>query len=480
MNSGYPDSGYSSLRPRETDSDQRWGARGLSSGCRFRLMCSSGCKIQQRSYDNQLSYVGTHILVVSRRIKFASMKAKLSNEWGTAVSFKYQLPNEDLNALVSVTNDEDMENMMAEYDRLQKMGCRFSMMRLFVFPKKPNGSSQSSLGPLMEKRKQEGSPDSSPIPGIRVLKTSDRRENSDIQSQKQYRLEFAEASSSLIKVPAPLQPELQVRIQEFQKPQLRQSPDPIGPNLNIPGRRICSNPVRAVNLSSQDMARPSPINQVYIPPQKEILQNPSPPEFYMHDPGSHFVLQSCWQMKEPHGDQQYQTLYFMHAGSSKLQQPMSAVGPMGQPVPGSRGYYNPLQKMTGPVQVYSPEAAPLSNSMAIVRAGADVQRQNGLNPTEPHRTPTKSPNPVSKLPWKPIPIDKRIVYKPTAPIPLADTEPYSNQNFVYEQSPRQIYYMEATPAMNPQYQLMNLDMEYRQISCLSFRNALAEVGIGKS
>lgn len=470
MNSGNPDCGHSSLRSRETDSDQRRGARDLANGFRFRLMCSYGGKIQQRSYDNQLSYVGNYILAVNRRIKFASMKATLSNLWGTGVSFKYQLPNEDLNALVSVTNDEDMENMLAEYDRLRKMGCRFSMMRLFVFPNKPNGSSQSSLGPLIEEWKQEGSSDSSPTPGIRCVNTADRRANTDIKSQKQYGLEFADVSSSLIKARAPLQPELQVRIQEFQKPQLRQSPDLISPNLNIPGSRICSDAVRAVNLSNQDMTRPSSVNQAYISEQPQILQNPSPPEFYMQDPGSNFVLQGCWQIKEPHGDQQHQTLYFVHAGSSKLQQHMSAVGPMGQPVPGSRGYYNPSQRMPRSVQVCSLEVAgPLSNTMAIIEKGSDStepQRtrtkipafEKGSDPTEPQRTRVKIPAPVSKVPWEPIAIDKRIVYKPTAPVLVADTEPYSYQNFVYEPSPRQIYYMQVPPAMNPQYQLVSLDL----------------------
>lgn len=359
---------------------------------------------------------------------------------------------------------------MAEYDRLRKMGCRFSMMRLFVFPNKPNGSSQGSLGYLMEEWKQEGSSDSSPTPGITCVKTADRRANTDIKSQKQYRLESADVSSSLIKVRAPLQPELQVRIEEFQKRQLRQSPDLIGPNLNIPGRRICSDAVRAVNLSNQDMTRPSSVNQAYISEQQQILQNPSPPEFYMQDPGSDFVLQSCWQMKEPHGDQQHQNLYFVHAGSSKLQQHMSAVGPMGQPVPGSRGYYNPSQRMTRPVQVCSLEVAgPLSNTMAIIEKGSDStepQRtrtkipafEKGSDPTEPQRTRVKIPAPVSKVPWEPIAIDKRIVYKPTAPVPVADTELYSYQNFVCEPSPRQIYYMQVPPAMTLQYQLMSLDL----------------------
>lgn len=49
---------------------------------------------------------------------------------------KYQLPNEDLDALISVTTDEDVENMMDEYDRvLQNHNPKSTRLRLFLFPK---------------------------------------------------------------------------------------------------------------------------------------------------------------------------------------------------------------------------------------------------------------------------------------------------------------------------------------------------------
>eukprot|EP01018_Ginkgo_biloba_P014999 Gb_01774 [translate_table: standard] len=156
MDTNYPDSVDSSPRSRETDSDfggnHRWED---NSGSRVRLMCSYGGKIIPRPHDNQLSYVGgdTRILAVDRNIKFSSMIAKLSGLWGSSVSFKYQLPNEDLDALISVTNDEDLENMMAEYDRLQKSGYKFSRLRLFIFSNKPE--STSSLGSLLQDSKRE-------------------------------------------------------------------------------------------------------------------------------------------------------------------------------------------------------------------------------------------------------------------------------------------------------------------------------------
>ncbi|CAL4963701.1 unnamed protein product [Urochloa decumbens] len=59
------------------------------------------------------------------------------------ICVKYQLPGEDLDALVSVTNDEDLEHLVLEYDRLQQLrpasgsgggsNCVGSTLRLRVF-----------------------------------------------------------------------------------------------------------------------------------------------------------------------------------------------------------------------------------------------------------------------------------------------------------------------------------------------------------
>lgn len=57
--------------------------------------------------------------------------------WDAGISnltVKYQLPNEDLDALISVTTDEDVENMMEEYDRLShNHNPRSARLRLFLF-----------------------------------------------------------------------------------------------------------------------------------------------------------------------------------------------------------------------------------------------------------------------------------------------------------------------------------------------------------
>lgn len=89
---------------------------------KVRLMVSYGGRIQPRPHDNQLAYVNgeTKILSLERPLVFADFAARLAALAGNAgdVCVKYQLPGEDLDALVSVTNDEDLEHLVLEYDRL--------------------------------------------------------------------------------------------------------------------------------------------------------------------------------------------------------------------------------------------------------------------------------------------------------------------------------------------------------------------------
>nr|XP_025616511.1 TMV resistance protein N-like [Arachis hypogaea] len=53
------------------------------------------------------------------------------------VSFKYQLPGEDLDSLISVTDDDNLKNMMIEYDQLHSASPKIACMRLFLFPNLP-------------------------------------------------------------------------------------------------------------------------------------------------------------------------------------------------------------------------------------------------------------------------------------------------------------------------------------------------------
>ncbi|KAK1323188.1 hypothetical protein QJS10_CPA02g01208 [Acorus calamus] len=72
-------------------------------------------------------YVGgqTRIVSVRRDVSFREIVRKMTDVYGggggghrQAVAIKYQLPDEDLDALVSVSGAEDLENMMEEYEKL--------------------------------------------------------------------------------------------------------------------------------------------------------------------------------------------------------------------------------------------------------------------------------------------------------------------------------------------------------------------------
>ncbi|XAR52993.1 hypothetical protein NMG60_11021352 [Bertholletia excelsa] len=127
----YPESGDSSPRSREIDFENTpWEEQP-----KVKFMYSYGGKIHPRPHDNQLSYIGgeTKILSVDRNIKFTAFIAKLSALCEADICFKYQLPGEDLDALISVTNDDDLEHMMHEYDRLSR-ASKPPRLRLFLFP----------------------------------------------------------------------------------------------------------------------------------------------------------------------------------------------------------------------------------------------------------------------------------------------------------------------------------------------------------
>ncbi|CAA7046964.1 unnamed protein product [Microthlaspi erraticum] len=126
---------------------------------RVRFMCTFGGRILPRPPDNQLCYVGgdNRMVAVHRHTTFASLLSKLAKLSGKSnISVKYQLPNEDLDALISVSTDEDVENMMDEYDRIaQNQNPRASRLRLFLFTKniageEDNDSRASSISSLLD------------------------------------------------------------------------------------------------------------------------------------------------------------------------------------------------------------------------------------------------------------------------------------------------------------------------------------------
>ncbi|XP_073223184.1 uncharacterized protein [Cicer arietinum] len=139
----YPDSVDSSPRSRNTDS---WDEPFPPASTKLRLMCSYGGHIVPRPHDKSLCYVGgdTRIVVVERTTSLAELSTRLSKTFlnGRTFTLKYQLPNEDLDSLISVTTDEDLENMIDEYDRTNAANpsLKPSRIRLFLFPTKPESA----------------------------------------------------------------------------------------------------------------------------------------------------------------------------------------------------------------------------------------------------------------------------------------------------------------------------------------------------
>ncbi|KAF8662846.1 hypothetical protein HU200_055426 [Digitaria exilis] len=160
---GYPESTESSPRSRGGDSwDEPFpssaAAAAAGGGGRLRLMCSFGGRIVPRPTDKSLCYLGgeTRIVAVDRHASLADVHARLSRSLlgGRPFTLKYQLPNEDLDSLISVSTDEDLDNLVDEYDRIAAGSSsgggssRTSRIRLFLFPAKPESS--SSLGSLLD------------------------------------------------------------------------------------------------------------------------------------------------------------------------------------------------------------------------------------------------------------------------------------------------------------------------------------------
>lgn len=101
---------------------------------RVKFLCSFSGSILPRPQDGKLRYVGgeTRIVSVHRDITYEELMVKMRELYEGVTVLKYQQPDEDLDALVSVVNDDDVTNMMEEYDKLGS-GDGFTRLRIFLF-----------------------------------------------------------------------------------------------------------------------------------------------------------------------------------------------------------------------------------------------------------------------------------------------------------------------------------------------------------
>ncbi|XP_018443791.2 uncharacterized protein LOC108815796 [Raphanus sativus] len=101
---------------------------------KVKILCSFGGKILPRPGDSKLRYVGgeTHIISVRKDISWLALKQKILEIYYQTHVVKYQLPGEDLDALVSVSCEEDLQNMFEEYYEMESRGGS-QKLRMFLF-----------------------------------------------------------------------------------------------------------------------------------------------------------------------------------------------------------------------------------------------------------------------------------------------------------------------------------------------------------
>ncbi|CAN1144620.1 Serine/threonine-protein kinase CTR1 [Linum perenne] len=99
----------------------------------MKLMCSFGGRILPRPNDGKLRYVGgdTRIISIKKDSTMVELMKKTSAIWNQPHTIKYQLPGEDLDALISVCSNEDFYLMVDEYHEVERRGSS-QKLRMFL------------------------------------------------------------------------------------------------------------------------------------------------------------------------------------------------------------------------------------------------------------------------------------------------------------------------------------------------------------
>ncbi|KAG9438992.1 hypothetical protein H6P81_019157 [Aristolochia fimbriata] len=118
-----------------------------SSSTKMKVLCSFGGKILPRPSDGKLRYVGgdTRIIRIKRDISWEELVRKTSSICSQTRVIKYQLPGEDLDSLVSVSCDEDLQNMMEECSESTEGSQK---LRMFLFSSSELDDSNFGLGSM--------------------------------------------------------------------------------------------------------------------------------------------------------------------------------------------------------------------------------------------------------------------------------------------------------------------------------------------
>ncbi|XP_057519541.1 protein PAL OF QUIRKY-like isoform X2 [Amaranthus tricolor] len=106
-----------------------------TSKSQIKFLCSYGGKILPRPSDGLLRYVGglTRVVSVYRSVTFTELMAKLEDLCGFPVSLRCQLPSEDLDVLISIKSNDDLFNVIEEYDKASSISVVLQVKAEEVF-----------------------------------------------------------------------------------------------------------------------------------------------------------------------------------------------------------------------------------------------------------------------------------------------------------------------------------------------------------
>lgn len=157
------------------------GPPGVSDGSqswKIKFLCSVGGKILPRPSDGKLRYVGgeTRIISIRKNLSWQELVRKTLEICNEPHSIKYQLPGEDLDALISVSSDEDLQNMIEEYHGLERLGGS-QRLRIFLIPLGDSENSSSGEASNI----QQSDPDYQYVIALNGIKDSSPHKNSSGQ-----------------------------------------------------------------------------------------------------------------------------------------------------------------------------------------------------------------------------------------------------------------------------------------------------------
>ncbi|KAE8687972.1 octicosapeptide/Phox/Bem1p domain-containing family protein [Hibiscus syriacus] len=146
---------------------------GETSPATIKFLCSYGGKILPRYPDGKLRYQGgeTRVLAVERSIPFSELMVKMGEMYGgKSVILRCQLPTEDLDALVSITSDEDLANLIEEYDRFASPPSSLKIRAFLPLPKSAKKPISPPPSSASSSKSSSSSPSSTPrFPCVRQI-----------------------------------------------------------------------------------------------------------------------------------------------------------------------------------------------------------------------------------------------------------------------------------------------------------------------